>query len=184
MGAPCAAHRTLREERCGEDGGAAAAWTPCEAPYAHAVWVDVWPFVGPGVKVGVWVWFFFFLVFRVVFVIVGRLFVLVLVVVFVIGVGPAQDAVFAFFFCFSGEVAFAAGLAEGYLAGDEGLDSGEPLGWRGGVVVAGFDPLLSIGGGCGEADGRVEGSKRRCGSFKRNGVDDEAGDGIIDGLRW
>lgn len=39
-------------------------------------------------------------------------------------------------------------------------------------MVVGFDPLMGIGGGCGEADGSVEGSEWRCGSFERNGVDD------------
>lgn len=70
------------------------------------------------------------------------------------------------------------------MSGDEGFDGIEPLGWRGGVVVVGFDPLKRIGGGCGKADGSVEGSKWRCGSFERNGVDDKASDGVVDGLGW
>lgn len=70
------------------------------------------------------------------------------------------------------------------MAGDEGLNGVEPLRWRGGLVVVGFDPLMGVSGGCGEADGGVEGSEWRCGSFERDGVDDEAGDGIVDGLRW
>lgn len=70
------------------------------------------------------------------------------------------------------------------MAGDEGLDAVEPLGWRGGVVVVGFDPLMRVGGGGGETDGGVEWSERSCRNFERDGMDDEAGDGVVNGLRW
>lgn len=70
------------------------------------------------------------------------------------------------------------------MAGDEGLDGVEPLRWRIGVVVVGFDPLVRVGGGCGEADGGVEGGEWRCGGFERDGVDDETGDGVVDRLWW
>lgn len=51
-------------------------------------------------------------------------------------------------------------------------------------MVVGFDPLVRVGGGCGEADGGVEGGEWRCGCFERDGVDDETGDGVVDGLWW